>query len=219
MNNPYSAPGAAMSDVSPGDQTYDPSMFAFSGRIGRVRYLGYSMGLSILMMLAVGVLGAILTMMARTAMREMGFLVLLVYIPLFAIHIILAKRRLNDLDQSGWLALLVLIPFVNFIFGLYLVFAAGSDGENGYGPAPSKNTTGVILLACTMPIIAVIGILAAIALPAYQTYVNKSRAAAHAQAPAPDAAPAELAPAPDATQAPDTAPAQPQPGAPADPQR
>lgn len=45
-------------------------------------------------------------------------------------------RRCHDLDKSGWWCLLTLVPIVNFIFLIYLLFAKGTDGWNQYGPEP-----------------------------------------------------------------------------------
>ena len=39
------------------------------------------------------------------------------------------KRRLNDLDQSGWWGIMMIIPLLNFFFGLYLVFAPGNKRQ------------------------------------------------------------------------------------------
>jgi uncharacterized membrane protein YhaH (DUF805 family) len=49
-----------------------------------------------------------------------------------------AVRRLHDLNSSGWLCLLFLIPGVNLILQLVLLLAEGADGPNRYGPDPSK---------------------------------------------------------------------------------
>ena len=47
--NPYSAPDA---ELGGGDSdTYDPSIFSFAGRIGRLRYLAYGVGIIFLLML------------------------------------------------------------------------------------------------------------------------------------------------------------------------
>jgi uncharacterized membrane protein YhaH (DUF805 family) len=182
LNNPYSASSVAMTDMS-GDDTYEPSLFSFSGRIGRVRYLAYTMSFFLIVSLAMGVLVAILTA-ANPAYRAVAaYLPLLSYIPIIVYTVIAAKRRLNDLDQSGWLSLIILIPLVNFLFGLYLIIARGSEGNNSHGPVPSPNTAATILGALILPLVAIIGILAAVAIPAYQTYAQKSRAAAHAPAP------------------------------------
>lgn len=47
-----------------------------------------------------------------------------------------AVKRLHDINMSGWYWLLFLIPLVNFIFGLYIVFKDGTAGPNKYGKDP-----------------------------------------------------------------------------------
>ena len=54
--------------------------------------------------------------------------ILLVWI-LYATYV----KRLHDLGRSGWYALVVLIPFFNLLFILYLGFAPGNTGANKYG--------------------------------------------------------------------------------------
>jgi uncharacterized membrane protein YhaH (DUF805 family) len=82
-------------------------------------------------------------------------------------------QRSHDMGWSGWTVLLgILIPFV----GLIWIIKSGTAGENSWGAPPPPNTTGVKILAFAMPAIAIIGILAAIALPAYQQYVQRSQA-------------------------------------------
>ncbi|MBQ7198976.1 MAG: DUF805 domain-containing protein, partial [Selenomonadaceae bacterium] len=45
-------------------------------------------------------------------------------------------KRLHDLDKGGLWVLIMLIPIVDFFFGLYLLFAKGTDGYNQYGADP-----------------------------------------------------------------------------------
>ena len=47
-------------------------------------------------------------------------------------------KRLHDLNKSGWLWLLALIPLVNLFFGIYLLFGKGTEGANDYGDPPEK---------------------------------------------------------------------------------
>ncbi len=51
-------------------------------------------------------------------------------------EIMISIRRLHDLGHTGWLVLLTYIPLVNFVFGIYLLFAHGNRGPNIYGPDP-----------------------------------------------------------------------------------
>ena len=45
-------------------------------------------------------------------------------------------RRLHDLNKSGWWVLIYFLPYVNLIFGLYLLFTPGTPGYNRYGEDP-----------------------------------------------------------------------------------
>ena len=47
--NPYSAPDAELGQQT--SETYSPSIFTAKGRIGRLRYLAYSYGVTFLLML------------------------------------------------------------------------------------------------------------------------------------------------------------------------
>jgi uncharacterized membrane protein YhaH (DUF805 family) len=50
--------------------------------------------------------------------------------------IAVAIRRLHDTDKTGWLVLLVLIPFIGGIILLVLCAMEGTKGPNQYGAAP-----------------------------------------------------------------------------------
>lgn len=43
--------------------------------------------------------------------------------------------RCHDLDKTGWLALLLLVPYLNILFLIYLLVKKGTDGPNTYGKA------------------------------------------------------------------------------------
>ncbi|MEN9868095.1 MAG: hypothetical protein RL748_3685, partial [Pseudomonadota bacterium] len=64
---------------------------------------------------------------------------------------------------------------VNFLFFLYLIFAPGSAGSNRYGQRSSPNSVILIIGALIAPLM-IVGILAAVAIPAYQNYQAKARA-------------------------------------------
>jgi uncharacterized membrane protein YhaH (DUF805 family) len=179
LTNPYNAPTADLSRADGGAATYDPQMLSLSGRIGRCRYIAYSMGVTLLL----GVVAAILMGIGAAigSSTLVSVLAVIVVVPAMAISFVMGKRRFNDMNHSGWLTLLTLIPLVNFFVALWLIFGSGDAGANQYGPAPSKNSTFVVVVACFLPVIFVVGILAAIALPAYQGYVLKAKAAQQEQ--------------------------------------
>jgi len=51
----------------------------------------------------------------------------------------------------------------------------GTDGPNRFGAPPPPNTTGTIVLALILPLVFVVGIVAAVAIPAYQTYAQRAQ--------------------------------------------
>jgi uncharacterized membrane protein YhaH (DUF805 family) len=166
--NPYQPPRAAVEDVKGRSSgQYQPvKMWSSQGRIGRLRYLGNLMGGYLVMGLAAGVLGTL------AGPRGGGALSLLVVIPYLVFSVLKIIQRSHDMDWSGWSAFLAFIPLV----GLVWTFKAGSTGENRYGAPPPPNTTGVKVLALVLPIVAVIGILAAVALPQYAKYTQRAKA-------------------------------------------
>ncbi len=172
--NPYSAPEAVLQTEH--EVVYQPKVFSFNGRIGRLRYLAYGVGVGMLLMLLGGVLMGV-TAGATQASGVEGFsiagvlLLALLVIASIVISIMFGKRRFNDLNRSGWWSLLLLIPYVQLLPMIYLVFFPGSDGSNNYGPAPKPNSLGVLILGWMMPVLFIVGILAAIAIPAYQDYL------------------------------------------------
>lgn len=173
-NTPYTPPKSTVADVA--NEYGELKIFSAEGRIGRARYLAWSMGISALVMIVLGIVvgvgAAVGGPKLAMALYFIGIIGMLVIGALFAI------QRLHDLDKSGWFFLVMLIPLIGALFTLYVVFAPGSKEANRYGNPPPPNTTGVIVLAWLVPVaIIVIGILAAIAIPAYQGYVQRAKQA------------------------------------------
>ncbi len=142
-------------------------------RIGRLRYLAYNIGVDLLALIPIAIGFALV----GAHIYWLGIILLaLSYIFLVVMNILFDIRRLHDFNSSGWWTLLVLVPFVNFIFALVLIFAPGTVGENRFGPQPPPNSAWVIAGVVTyIGIIPFIGILAAIAIPQYQDYVVRSK--------------------------------------------
>lgn len=180
--NPYQTPESDV--VKTSAQGYnDGALFSFTGRIGRLRYLAMIM-LSYL--IGAGLAAAVAGILTAVGAMEgtIGMLVIWVaYLPMIVIGVMAMKRRLNDRDQSGWWQLLSLVPIANIALGFYLLFARGTEGENNYGLPARPNTTRVKVAAFSFILVPIIGILAAIAIPAYQDYVNRSGSASITQQP------------------------------------
>ena len=170
--NPYATPDASLATGSSG--TYNPSIFSFNGRIGRLRYLAYNTGVNMLLFaVMIPIFGGTAFMAGGDAgMSAMsgigGIVMILVYIATFVITVMFGKRRLNDLNRSGWFILLMIIPIINFILIIYLVFFGSTDGDNDYGPRADANTIGVKILAFLFPVLMLLGIGAAVLIPGMQ---------------------------------------------------
>ena len=158
--NPYQAPSAAVADA--GDQTQPVKVFSISGRIGRARYIAYGIGFYILFG---GIVGGLATLGSVG-----GALTVVAWVALMVIAFMLTIQRCHDFNVSGWLALLMVIPLANLIF----LIIPGTDGPNRFGGPTPPNTIGVLILAWLFPAVAAIGVIAAIALPAYQDYQKRA---------------------------------------------
>jgi len=179
MTNPYAASAAVLDAPEATGDTYEPRIFALNGRIGRLRYLAYTWLYTLLLGVPIGILlgMALEAMQASESVFDMA-----TSIAAAPILFIVARRRLQDLDVSGWVALLAVVPFINGIFGLYLLFRGGTEGPNSYGPAPSPNPRALKVVGLIIPVLFVGGIIAAIAIPAYQGYVKRAAGTSAQQA-------------------------------------
>ena len=165
--NPYDAPDASL-DTGQGE-LYQPKVFSFNGRIGRMRYLAYSVGVNLLLMLVmVPLVGASAFMGGDPTTSMIGMLGIgIFYIVTIVISVMFAKRRLNDLNRSGWWFLLFIIPIVNLVLAIYLIFFPGTSGDNNFGAAPAANTVGVLILGWMFPALMILGIVAAVVIPQF----------------------------------------------------
>jgi len=112
-------------------------------------------------------IGVVATMLGAVG----GILAIIGYIGLLVLMFMLTIQRAHDFNTSGWLSLLVLVPLANFIFW----FIPGTDGDNRFGAQTPPNSVLVLIAAWLVPVFFVVGILAAIALPAYQDYTKRAQ--------------------------------------------
>lgn len=168
-DNPYLAPGADL-EAPPGGATYQPRLLAWKGRIGRLRYLAYMLALIGIVMAGGMVLMFVATIIVNLAGGDMrseyvallpALLGLLFLVP----YVGLMVRRMNDTGYTGWLVLLGLVPFVNFLLGLYLLCARGSAGPNKYGLPPCANTMAVKVAGWLMVAVIAISLAVSFVMP------------------------------------------------------
>jgi uncharacterized membrane protein YhaH (DUF805 family)/type II secretory pathway pseudopilin PulG len=155
-------------------QAAEIRFFELNSRIGRLRYLAYSMGLLLLAAVGFMVCAAFYSLSSALSLGLLG----VVYIGMLVLSIGFGVRRMHDQDKSGWWLLLMIIPLANLVLLVMLLFFSGSDGENRFGEPPPPNSGWVIAGAVAyIALIPIGGILAAIAIPAYQDYIARSQTA------------------------------------------
>jgi uncharacterized membrane protein YhaH (DUF805 family) len=164
--NPYGAPRTNVTRRESTEDYGEIKMFSAEGRIGRVRYIGYTFGLTMLIAMIVLMVGGLLSTLSPAVAFVIGAVG---YIAIIVVQILLTIQRSHDMNVTGWLCLISLIPLAALVFWL----VPGTRGENNYGKPPPPNTTGAVVLACIVPAIMIVGIVAAIAIPAYQDYTQR----------------------------------------------
>jgi uncharacterized membrane protein YhaH (DUF805 family) len=161
QQNPYATPNANVEVMS--DEGFGSlKLFTANGRLGRIRYLMYTMG--------IGLVGGIIAALMMAIPVVGPFLAVAMYIALMVVTIFLTIQRCHDFNTTGWLSLLILVPLVSLIF----YFIPGTKGSNQYGLQPPPNSTAIKVGAFLLLGLFVIGILAAIAIPAYQDYALRA---------------------------------------------
>lgn len=101
----------------------------FSGRSSRAEYW-YSCLVIFLIQLVLMFLGEIIDFKHLS-----NIFTILMILP----GIALSVRRLHDVNKSGWMLLLGLIPVVGSIWLLVLHARKGDEGDNKYGPKPQDD--------------------------------------------------------------------------------
>lgn len=104
------------------------SLFSFKGRIRRTKYW--------LTNFCIGLLFIPSNIEGDNMSEGIAIFTLLICIPAIWIMLATCVKRLHDLGKSGWMALLSLIPIVNFIIGIYMAFFKGEECDNQYGVNP-----------------------------------------------------------------------------------
>jgi uncharacterized membrane protein YhaH (DUF805 family) len=109
----------------------------FSGRASRSEYwfaylsfIVAVMGMFTLSIVSLFVVEALATLM--------GLLTFVLYLGGFLPLLAVSVRRLHDLGKSGWMMLLVFVPFVGGILLLVWFVSDGEAFDNAYGAVPTN---------------------------------------------------------------------------------
>lgn len=138
--SPYAPPAAQVGDKLP---TFGPlKVFTLNGRIGRLRYLSWSMTAALATLVLIAALFSILK-----GSEILGGLAVVVAVSFYILLTIqITVQRLHDIGWSGWLWLLMLVPIIGYVFPLILLFCPGNASANRYGAPPPPNSSPVKIL-------------------------------------------------------------------------
>jgi uncharacterized membrane protein YhaH (DUF805 family) len=171
LNNPFAPPTARVQDVHDTGATQPIKVLSAKGRMGRLRYIGWTMLGSLAIMVPMFLAGLVAGITGSQSIVVAA--AVLAYAAYFVFFGLITIQRCHDMDWSGWAWLVVFIPLVGLLFW----FVPGTQGANRFGAPPPPNRRGMGWIVAIPAFLFVLGILAAIALPAYQSYTERARAA------------------------------------------
>jgi uncharacterized membrane protein YhaH (DUF805 family) len=153
-SSPYAPPRANVGESLPAFATLKP--FGVEGRIGRLRYLAWSMVLTLVTLPIIGIFALIaLGLVGADSTSGLiigGIVAVFLFLALLIVSIMFSVQRLHDIGWSGWLWLLTLVPFVGSFFPFVVMIVPGNTVANRYGPPPPPNSTAVKVL-CSLWIV------------------------------------------------------------------
>lgn len=162
--NPYQTPEGQLTtdDQAVGEIKF----FSPSSRINRLRYWAHGavFAIAFYVMLAIG--GALYLLASPWVAVP---ILVLAYIGLFVFSVIVMIQRLHDLNKTGWMWLLALVPLANLYLLVILIFFKGTPGRNNYGLQTPPNKVWHWLLAIGFPVLVLVVIFAYV-VPAYNQY-------------------------------------------------
>lgn len=108
---------------------------SYRGRAGRFEYWNFQMWALLLLYV-----GAMIDLFSGLHFGELGAGVAysLIALGFFLPRLMLAIRRMQDQNKSGWFVLVSLIPIAGPIWFLVLTLLPGTRGSNDHGPSPES---------------------------------------------------------------------------------
>lgn len=152
LSSPYAPPQAPVDQAT--TEYGELSVLSIEGRIGRLRYLAWTLALLVTVVAAMGVF----SLLFYQSPMFTGLMMAIAAVCFVTINIQINVQRLHDLGWSGWLWLLNLVPLVSAVFALLLLVLPGNAGHNQYGPPPPPNSVAVKILAWMWVVVLAIGV-------------------------------------------------------------
>lgn len=106
--------------------------FSITGRLSRFDHLVFNIAMIAFMFIAPPLTISIGVADTYIISAFVGFILFVLIISITVFSVCASVRRLHDLNYSGWMYLIMLIPIVGFFFMLYLIFAKAKDENNRF---------------------------------------------------------------------------------------
>ena len=132
---PYQPPYGGGGAPQPRSEGIREMFLTYHGRLNRKPYILRGLLVGITSSILSNVMG-VMAESSSLALNLVSLVLLVVVLALCVVSVMLMIRRWHDLGKSGWFSLLLLVPLVNFVVGLYLWVKKGDDGPNRYGEDP-----------------------------------------------------------------------------------
>lgn len=134
---PHVARPANMMSIMDATKSCFQQYVGFSGRASRSEYWFFYLSF-IVVVIGMTVLTVVSAFVLDALAGLMGMLTLVAYLAFILPFISVSVRRLHDLGKSGWMFLVVLIPFVGGILLLVWFVSDGQPHDNAYGAVPTN---------------------------------------------------------------------------------
>jgi len=105
------------------------NLFSFEGRMNRAKYWLYIIAVTILAAVLFAIASGISIILPKIGIA----LMLIVAIASLWISFSIQIKRWHDLDKSGWMILLNIIPILNIVAFVVTGFFKGTTGSNRFG--------------------------------------------------------------------------------------
>lgn len=157
--SPYTPPRSAVGEDLP--EFGELNVLSVQGRIGRLRFLAWML---VATTVVIGLCTLIfLGMFSGDQFFPGSVLICALILAFLYASITITVQRLHDLDWSGWLWFLYLVPAMGGILLLLLAALPGTVGANRYGPPQPPNSFAVKALCCIWSGLVALGVIGAIA--------------------------------------------------------
>lgn len=128
--SPWTAPQSA-AQIEPTRAPARPALAWLDGRLNRINFAAWSL----LIGMITGIVGSrIIVAFPDSPIASAASLAIPILYLLATLRV--GVKRLHDINWPGWLIVLLVLPFANYLFALLLTFMPGTPGDNRFGPQP-----------------------------------------------------------------------------------